>query len=115
MSNKTMLYFVEVLFMQYLIYRYLEFKSVEGSYVYMNQKLFKIPANAKEALSSSLMTFFEKRRFKNMLEAAVVFDKKDPSTHTKVNPNMTMEDVYNTFNLGENIKQVCLFYRVVSI
>jgi len=86
--------------------RYLEFKSVEGSYVYMNQKLFKIPANAKEALSSSLMTFFEKRRFKNMLEAAVVFDKKDPSTHTKVNPNMTMEDVYNTFNLGENIKQV---------
>ena len=50
-----------------------------------------------------------------MLEAAVVFDKKDPSTHTKVNPNMTMEDVYNTFNLGENIKQVCLFYRVVSI
>ena len=98
-----------------MIYRYLEFKSVEGSYVYMNQKLFKIPANAKEALSSSLMTFFEKRRFKNMLEAAVVFDKKDPSTHTKVNPSMTMEDVYNTFNLGENIKQVCFLKSATNI
>ena len=72
----------------------------------MNQKLCKIPANAKEALSSSLMTFFEKRRFKNMLEAAVVFDKNDPNTQSKVKPNMTMEEVYTTFNLGENIKQV---------
>ena len=32
--------------------RYLEFKSVEGSYVYKSGKIHKVPANEKEALSS---------------------------------------------------------------
>jgi Rab GDP dissociation inhibitor len=33
--------------------RYLEFKSVEGSYVYKSGKVHKVPADEKEALSSS--------------------------------------------------------------
>ena len=33
--------------------RYLEFKSVEGSYVYKGGKIFKVPADEKEALASS--------------------------------------------------------------
>ena len=33
--------------------RYLEFKSIEGSYVLRNNKVHKVPANEKEALSSS--------------------------------------------------------------
>ena len=32
--------------------RYLEFKSVEGSYVYKGGKIHKVPANEKEALGS---------------------------------------------------------------
>ena len=32
--------------------RYLEFKSVEGSYVYKAGKLHKVPADEREALSS---------------------------------------------------------------
>lgn len=86
--------------------RYLEFKSVEGSYVYVGGKLHKIPANVNEVLSSNLMTFFEKRRFKNMLEAAVSFDKNDPKTQKTVKPGMTMAQVYKEFSLGENIKEV---------
>ena len=33
--------------------RYLEFKSVEGSYVYKQGKIHKVPADEKEALASS--------------------------------------------------------------
>lgn len=33
--------------------RYLEFKSVEGSYVYKAGKIYKVPADEKEALGSS--------------------------------------------------------------
>lgn len=33
--------------------RYLEFKSLEGSYVYKGGKIFKVPADEKEALASS--------------------------------------------------------------
>lgn len=32
--------------------RYLEFKSVEGSYVYKDKKVYKVPADEKEALAS---------------------------------------------------------------
>lgn len=33
--------------------RYLEFKSIEGSYVYKAGKIYKVPADEKEALGSS--------------------------------------------------------------
>merc|ERR1711881_217037 len=43
--------------------RYLEFKSIEGSYVMgKSGKISKVPADEKEALSSDLMGLFEKRR-----------------------------------------------------
>lgn len=35
--------------------RYLEFKSVEGSYVYKQGKIAKVPVDQKEALASDLM------------------------------------------------------------
>nr|CAI5857339.1 unnamed protein product [Callosobruchus analis] len=47
--------------------RYLEFKSVEGSYVYKGGKISKVPVDQKEALASDLMGMFEKRRFRNFL------------------------------------------------
>lgn len=33
--------------------RYLEFKSIEGSYVFKGGKAHKVPANEKEALATS--------------------------------------------------------------
>ena len=50
-----------------VIPRYLEFKVIDGSYVYKAGKLYKVPADEKEALASSLMGIFEKRRFRNFL------------------------------------------------
>ncbi len=48
--------------------RYLEFQSVEGSYVWKTGgKVFKVPVTETEALATSLMGIFEKRRFRNFL------------------------------------------------
>ncbi len=43
--------------------RYLEFKVVDGSYVYKDKKVNKVPSSAGEAFKSSLMGFLEKRRY----------------------------------------------------
>jgi Rab GDP dissociation inhibitor len=84
--------------------RYLEFKSVEGSYVMgKSGKVSKVPADEREALSSDLMGLFEKRRFKNFLVFVQDFDENDPKTWKDIDPkNMTMEDVYKKFGLDAN-------------
>ena len=60
--------------------RYLEFKLIEGSYVYKGGKLYKVPADEKEALATSLMGIFEKRRFRNFLVFTNDFNPEDPKT-----------------------------------
>ncbi|TKR62620.1 hypothetical protein L596_026550 [Steinernema carpocapsae] len=83
--------------------RYLTFKSVEGSYVYKSGTIYKVPASAAEALTSSLMGIFEKRRFKKFLEWAVKFDQQNPATWDGLNPHCTiMNDVYKKFGLDDN-------------
>lgn len=61
--------------------RYLQFKSVDGSYVTKDQKVMKVPANETEALGTSLMGFFEKRRFKDYLVFCTEYDPAKPKTH----------------------------------
>lgn len=56
--------------------KYLEFKVIEGSYVYKQGKIHKVPATEKEALNSSLMGLLEKRRFKKFLEFTAAWDPK---------------------------------------
>lgn len=84
--------------------RYLEFKSVEGSYVMgKSGKISKVPADEREALTSDLMGLFEKRRFKNFLVFVQDFDEKDPKTWKDVDPaKMTMEELYKKFGLDAN-------------
>jgi Rab GDP dissociation inhibitor len=61
--------------------RYLQFKSVDGSYVLKDSKIMKVPATEKEALGSSLLGFFEKNRFKNYLVFCNEFDERNPKTY----------------------------------
>ena len=61
--------------------KYLEFKQVDGSYVYKGGKIHKVPGNETEALSSSLMGFFEKKRFRNLLSYVFKYEESDKSTH----------------------------------
>jgi len=83
--------------------RYLEFKSVEGSYVYKAGKIHKVPCDEKEALATSLMGMFEKRRFRNFLVFVQEFDFDDPKTHKGVDANKTtMAELYAKFGLDEN-------------
>ncbi|KAK1906997.1 Rab GDP dissociation inhibitor beta [Dissostichus eleginoides] len=60
--------------------KYLDFKVIEGSYVYKKGKIYKVPSTEAEALSSSLMGLFEKRRFKNFLQFVAKYDPEDPKT-----------------------------------
>ncbi|XP_046554725.1 rab GDP dissociation inhibitor beta-like [Haliotis rubra] len=81
--------------------RYLEFKSIEGSYVYKQGKIYKVPCNEKEALTSSLMGLFEKRRFKNFLQYVSDFKEDDPKTHKDINVKGTALQLYEKFGLDK--------------
>lgn len=83
--------------------RYLEFKQIDGSYVYKGGNVFKVPADDKEALTSSLMGIFEKRRFRNFLIFATNYNFDDPSTWQGIDSKVTkMRDVYSKFGLDQN-------------
>lgn len=70
--------------------RYLEFKQIAGSYVQQGKgpkaTVAKVPSDANEALRSSLMGMFEKRRAKKFLEWVGDFKEDDPSTHAGLLP-----------------------------
>lgn len=65
--------------------RYLEFKQIAGSYVQQGKdpgaRVAKVPSTAGEALSSSLMGMFEKRRAKKFLEWVGAFKEDDPASY----------------------------------
>ncbi|XP_022901713.1 rab GDP dissociation inhibitor alpha [Onthophagus taurus] len=85
--------------------RYLEFKSVEGSYVYKGGKISKVPVDQKEALASDLMGMFEKRRFRNFLIYVQDFQENDPRTWKDFDPNKaTMQALYEKFGLDNNTR-----------
>lgn len=83
--------------------RYLEFKSVEGSYVYKKGgKIYKVPATETEALATSLMGMFEKRRFKNFLVFVNGFDESKESTWKNIKEDSTCEALFKDQGLDAN-------------
>eukprot|EP01066_Platyproteum_vivax_P011890 Platyproteum_vivax@DN5391_c0_g2_i1.p1 len=63
--------------------KYLEWKSVEGTYVYQFQKgglfggpryIFKVPSSPEEALSSSMLSVTEKIRCRSFMQFALAYD-----------------------------------------
>uniref|UniRef100_A0A8C6QFR8 Rab GDP dissociation inhibitor n=1 Tax=Nannospalax galili TaxID=1026970 RepID=A0A8C6QFR8_NANGA len=67
---------------------YMDFNVIEGT----------------EALASSLMGLFEKRRFRKFLVYVANFDEKDPRTFEGTDPQKTaMQDVYKKFDLGQDV------------
>lgn len=84
--------------------RYLEFKSVEGSYVWKaGGKVHKVPVTAGEAMATSLMGMFEKRRFRTFLVWVSNYDEDDSSTWQGMDPVKTqMHQVYTHFGLDSN-------------
>lgn len=80
--------------------RYLEFKQISGSYVYRDGRIAKVPATEMEAIKSSLMGMFEKRRMKKFLEFIGNYKENDSTTHQGLNLDRnTMTEVYYKFGL----------------
>lgn len=75
---------------------YLEFQCVAGSYVGMHEKgkmaIHKVPATAKEALNTGLMSMFQKRRFKSFLEWVSEYELNVPKTHSGQDCNVRTSD-----------------------
>jgi len=86
--------------------RYLEFKSVDGSYVFKDGKVHKVPATGAEALNTSLMGFFEKRKFRNFLMFVQQYDKTKPGTYKngKSCDQFTTNWLYDEYGLDANTK-----------
>lgn len=96
--------------------RYLEFKSVDGSYtVKAGSKVYKVPVTETEALSTSLMGIFEKRRFVKFLSWAVQYKEEDKKTWQGLDPHRhTMQAVFDHFGLDNNTADftghsICLY------
>ncbi|XP_029901524.1 rab GDP dissociation inhibitor beta [Myripristis murdjan] len=84
--------------------RYLDFKVIEGSFVYKKGAIHKVPSTEAEALKSGLMGIFEKRRFRKFLLFIANFDENDPKTMEDVDPQKTMmKDVFKKFDLGQDV------------
>jgi len=86
--------------------RYLEFKCVEGSFVFKNNKLFEVPVTPTAALKSGLMGMFQKRRYKNFLTWAMDVDADDQKTWDKLDlKNQNMQQVYEYWKCDDNTKK----------
>ncbi|EDO16284.1 hypothetical protein Kpol_1053p21 [Vanderwaltozyma polyspora DSM 70294] len=86
--------------------RYVDFKQVSGSYVFKSGKIYKVPANEIEAISSPLMGIFEKRRMKKFLEWISTYNEDEKSTHQGLDlDSNTMDEVYYKFGLGNSTKE----------
>ncbi|KAJ4919601.1 hypothetical protein JOQ06_027683 [Pogonophryne albipinna] len=87
--------------------RYLDFKVVEGSYVYKARKVHKVPGTEEEAMrASDLMGMFDKRRFRKLLLFALNFDMRNPRSYQDVDPNkMTTRDLFCRFDLGLDVME----------
>jgi len=81
---------------------YLEFKQIDGSFVFKKGDIHKVPATETEALKSGLMGLFEKRRFRNFLVYVQDYEEKDPATHKNRDlSTMTGADLFKDFGLSD--------------
>merc|ERR1712137_1445992 len=84
------------------VVKYLEFKVIEGSYVYQAGKVCKVPATEKEALSSSLMGLLEKRRFKKFLEFTSSWAPGSGANYKGADPDkVSMRELFKKFSLDD--------------
>jgi len=80
--------------------KYLEFRSINGSYVYKDKKIHKVPSSDSEAIKSSLMGLFEKRRCKKFFEFVQDFEADKPKTHGGWDLTTTpMKTVFKKYDL----------------
>uniref|UniRef100_A0A8C1YXJ4 Rab GDP dissociation inhibitor n=1 Tax=Cyprinus carpio TaxID=7962 RepID=A0A8C1YXJ4_CYPCA len=86
--------------------RYLDFKVIEGSFVYKGGKIHKVPCTETETHNSDLMGMFDKRRFRKFMSFIMNFEENDPRTYQDMDPHRTtMRDVFRHFDLGDDVME----------
>lgn len=86
--------------------RYLEFKVIEGSFVYRGAKksISKVPSTASEALSTDLVGFFQKRKLRNFLSFIAdcqVPGEEVPEDSEVPTDKKTMQQIYDEYGLDD--------------
>lgn len=80
--------------------RYLDFKLVDGSFVFNSGRPHKVPVTPREAMTSGLMGFLEKNRCRSFFSFVNGYDPADPSTHYNLDlKTMTMQQLYESYGL----------------
>jgi len=83
--------------------KYLEFKSVNGSFVLKDGVTHKVPSTPSEALKSDLMGIFQKRKFKSFISFVNEFNFDDAKTYGGIDiKKAKVRDVFVHFGLDEN-------------
>nr|KJB32123.1 hypothetical protein B456_005G225600 [Gossypium raimondii] len=83
--------------------KYLNFKAVDGSYVYNKKKVHKVPATDVEALKSPLMGLFEKRRARKFFIYVQDYDDNDPKSHEGLDLNkVTARELISKYGLEDD-------------
>ncbi|WCJ18861.1 RAB GDP dissociation inhibitor 2 [Euphorbia peplus] len=83
--------------------KYLNFKAVDGSFVYNKGKIHKVPANDVEALKSPLMGLFEKRRARKFFIYVQDYDESDPKSHEGLDLNkVTAREIISKYGLEDD-------------
>ncbi|KAL6959442.1 hypothetical protein U1Q18_039593, partial [Sarracenia purpurea var. burkii] len=83
--------------------KYLNFKAVDGSFVYNKGKIHKVPATDVEALKSPLMGLFEKRRARKFFIYVQDYEENDPKSHEGLDLNkVTARDVISKYGLDDD-------------
>lgn len=80
--------------------RYLDFKLVDGSFVFTAGRPHKVPTTPREAMTSGLMGLLEKNRCRSFFSYVNSYEPEDPSTHYGLDlRTMTMQELYKYYNL----------------
>lgn len=80
--------------------RYLDFKLVDGSFVFNGGRPHKLPTTPREAMTSGLMGLLEKNRCRSFFSYVNCYDPADASTHYGLDLNtMSMQELYRYYGL----------------
>ncbi|CAM6096352.1 unnamed protein product [Calypogeia fissa] len=83
--------------------KYLSFKAVDGSFVFKQGKIYKVPATDVEALKSPLMGIFEKRRARKFFIYVQDYEETEPKTHDGLDLRViTTRELFAKFGIEEN-------------
>ncbi|KAG2258716.1 hypothetical protein Bca52824_078010 [Brassica carinata] len=83
--------------------KYLSFKAVDGSYVFVKGKVQKVSVTPMEAMKSNLMGIFEKRRAGKFFGYVQDYDEKEPKTHNGMDlTKLTTKELIAKFGLDDN-------------